>query len=233
MINDDYAFIPEIDETTGIMAVLGFFLIVVLILMAFAILTYVFQSIGLYTIAKRRGIKNPWLAWIPYGSTWIQGSISDQYNYVVKGQVKNRRVIMLVLSIASAVVSFISSNVSGGLLGLIFEIGMDYEPAFEEILAAAGGTLGVILLLGLISFVIGIVSLVFSFMSLYDLYASCNPGSSTLFLVLSIVFTVTQPFLVFASRNKDLGMPPRRPQLQPQPAITPARDDPWENNPQQ
>src|SRR5699024_11895073 len=65
-----------------------FFLAAVLVL-------YIFQSCSLYSIAKRRGISNPGLAWVPVAFVWILGSVSDQYQYVVRGKVCNRRKILL------------------------------------------------------------------------------------------------------------------------------------------
>ena len=63
----------------------------------FGIVNYIFQGLTLSTVARRRGINNPWLAWVPVGNVWMLGCISDQYRYVAKGQVKNRRKTMLVL----------------------------------------------------------------------------------------------------------------------------------------
>ena len=60
---------------------------------------YVLTSLGLYTIAKRRAISKAWLAWIPVVNCWIIGCISDQYRYVVKGQMKSRRKSLLTLSV--------------------------------------------------------------------------------------------------------------------------------------
>ena len=40
------------------------------------IATYVLSALGLYTIAKRRGLNHPWLAWIPVASAWTVGSWS-------------------------------------------------------------------------------------------------------------------------------------------------------------
>ena len=56
-----------------------------------SIAIYVLGALGLYTIAKRRQINHPWLAWVPIASGWIIGSLSDQYRYVKHGQVKNKR----------------------------------------------------------------------------------------------------------------------------------------------
>ena len=63
------------------------------------ILAYVFTALSLYTIAQRRGIKNPWMAWVPVLNVWILGCISDQYRYVVKGEVRSRRKVLLILNI--------------------------------------------------------------------------------------------------------------------------------------
>ena len=88
----------------GVMAVFGvlaiFYLIVALLSLALSVVIYIFHSLGLYTIANRRGIHHSWLAWLPVGNLWLLGSIADQYQYVVKGKIKNRRKVMLGLSIA-------------------------------------------------------------------------------------------------------------------------------------
>ena len=175
-----------------------------LLVIGFAILTYVLQSLGMYSIAKRREIRKPWLAWIPVGNMWILGSISDQYQYVAKGKIKNRRKTLLGLTIA--------------MYALMIPLYMAY---FAMILqgvfsgeAANGGYIlsymTVILLLGLALFVIAVVAMVFQYIALYDLFASCEPGNAVLYLVLSILINVTMPFFVFCCRKKDGGMPPRK-----------------------
>ena len=56
---------------------------------------YVFSSLALYTVAQRRGLNKPWLAWVPVVNCWILGSLSDQYRYVVRGENKSKRKIFL------------------------------------------------------------------------------------------------------------------------------------------
>ena len=62
------------------------------------IASYVLTSLALYTLASRRGIRKAWLSWVPVLNVWIVGSLSDQYRYVVKGQVKSKRKILLTLN---------------------------------------------------------------------------------------------------------------------------------------
>lgn len=73
---------------------------VVLFFLAFLAVQYVFQSLSLYAIARRRGIAHPGLAGCG-GLFWILGSISDQYQYVVQGKIRNYRKILLALAVVS------------------------------------------------------------------------------------------------------------------------------------
>ena len=183
------------------MEIVGFFLLFILgiylLIFAFLILSYVLQSVGLYAIAKHRGIKNPWLAWIPVGNMWIMGSISDQYQYVVKGRVRNRRKWLLGLSL----VTMLSTAPLSGLLSAMLFQGDDYTFML----------LGVIMVfLGGLAGIVGIAATVMEYVALYDVYVSCDPGNAVLYLVISILFPVALPFFLFFNRKKDLGMPPRK-----------------------
>lgn len=71
--------------------------------MVLSVACYVLEALSLYTIAQRRGIRKPWLAWIPVVNVWIVGSISDQYQYVVNRRIQNRRKVLLGLAIACGV----------------------------------------------------------------------------------------------------------------------------------
>lgn len=200
----------------------GIFGVVALVVGLFAIVGYVFQSIGLYTLAKRRGIANPWLAWLPVGYYWIAGSIADQYRYVTEGSVKNRRTILLALSIAGIVVSsLVSTMVNGSFMLSTGEVSMDQLTSL--------GTMGTVL--NLVTSALEIATFVFWQIALYDLYSSCNPRNNVLFLVLGIIFGFLVPFFIFACRNKEEGMPPRREepryeyQTNPEPRVY---KEPWD-----
>lgn len=200
----------------------GIFGVVALVVGLFAIVGYVFRSIGLYTLAKRRGIANPWLAWLPVGYYWIAGSIADQYRYVTEGSVKNRRTILLALSIAGIVVSsLVSTMVNGSFMLSTGEVSMDQ--------LASLGTMGTVL--NLVTSALEIATFVFWQIALYDLYSSCNPRNNVLFLVLGIIFGFLVPFFIFACRNKEEGMPPRREepryeyQTNPEPRVY---KEPWD-----
>lgn len=154
---------------------------------------YVFTALSLYTIAQKRGIACPWLAWIPVANLWLLGSVSDQYRYLTRGQRKHKRVVLLVLELAEAV-----------LLGTV--IGM-------AVAVAAVGSVSSVIALVLLVLVLGCVALarsIVGFMALYDVYASCDPENAALYLVLSILFKFLKPIFLFISREMERGMPPRK-----------------------
>lgn len=201
--------LPSFDGAAGLAGSFAGVFIIVYFLIAFAsmalsIVSYVLHSIGLYSIAERRGIHHSWLAWIPLGNLWVLGSISDQYQYVAKGKIKNRRKSMLWLSLATIAVYLI------WVIFLVVSIFSDGE--FLTVF---------IMLLGIIGLMVtAIILTVVQYMAYYDLFVSCNRENAALYLVLGILVSVTLPFLVFASRKKDLGMPPRK---QPAPQAEPVR----------
>ena len=139
---------------------------------------------------------------------------------MTKAQVKTKRktllifgIINLVLGIAAVVVAIVAivSAVSASMRGA-----SDY--AVMEMLM---DRMVVALLVMVPVWILSIVNLVIELMALYDVYHSCEPANSVLYLVLSIIpgiSKITQPLFLFLCRNKDDGMPPRR-QDTPEPVV--------------
>lgn len=202
------------------MEFLSYFLIIyfgiLLLILLYSVAVYVLQSLGMYTIANRRGIHNPWLAWIPVANVWTLGSISDQYQYVAKGKVRNRRKILLGLNIALIVLTIAFFAVYMVTIFSLVEKTMISEPDMMDVIGPLLTILGAFLVL----MVVAIIQTVFVYIAYYDLFASCNPENAVLFLVLGIFFSFLLPYFVFFSRKKDLGMPPRKTQLPEQSAAT-------------
>ena len=187
----------------------------------FGIATYVLSSMALYTLATRRGLSKAWLSWVPVLNVWIIGSLSDQYRYVVKGQYKSKRKILLALRLVAAlmavilivaVIFLLVDVVNGAMYGV-------YQDTMTRMVM--GPVFGIV---GLCVPLIGvsIAAAVIRYMALYDVFHSMDPNNSVMFLVLSILFGITEPFFLFFNRNKDEGMPPRR--------QAPVQEEPWEEN---
>ena len=189
---------------TALLVALGVYALVGL----YTVVAYVMGSLGVYTLAVNRGIKHPWLAWLPYGNLWILGSIADQYQYVSFGSIRSRRKVLLGLQIA---ITALGLALLGGYVYAIAEVLIRYggNPTYGAIQGLIPLGLGMVAVCTVIS-MLNFLLLVFRYICLYNLFASCRPKCKVAFLLLSILLCPVEPFLVFACRNKEDGMPPRK-----------------------
>ena len=207
---------------------LAVYIFVMLIALGIAAVSYVLRAVSIYTIANRRGIKNPWLAWVPVVNCWTLGCISDQYRYVAKGQVKNKRKSLLILYIVLLALEV-------GMMVCNITTMIQFGGAVREDMMVLAGTLGVITtVLSLAVAGVSIAYTVINYMALYDLYCSCEPGNGVLYLLLSIFVSWLTPVFLMIVRKKDGGMPPRKQPaaatIPEEPAPQPAEpvEEPWQ-----
>ena len=225
----DYMDYGAMDEATAVGMAL-FYLIYFLVMGGISIVAYVFQSVSMYSIANRRGIKNPWLSWVPLGNLWMLGCISDQYRYVAKGQVKNKRKSLLILGIVMSLLAVVTL-----VIAMVVMIGaLDAQFMSDSEMAAMMVGLIIMLVVWLALLAVSVAVTVIQYMALYDLFVSCDPNNGVLFLVLSILISMAMPICMFICRKKDGGMPPRKaaaPVFVPQPAQPPVVAVPVEETP--
>ncbi len=186
---------------------------VYVIALIFSVICYVFQAVGLYTMAKRRGFDRPWYAWIPVANVWLLGRLSDQYQWVAKRTKKNRGKTLLWLQLITIISAVAMFFVAIALTASTVDSVTNTSAIITE--SEATGVVGISLIFMLLYFIVlgvGIAYTIFYYIALYDVFASCDPSKKVLFLVLSILLGI-QPFFIFALRNKDLGMRPE-PQYQ-------------------
>lgn len=178
---------------------------------------YVLQALGLYTVAQRRGIKHAWLAWVPVGCLGILGSISDDFQRRVKGVVKNRRKLLLILSAVMLVLAIlVCSSVFGAVFDLIDDAERlerragsyttrEYNDAVDDMMEEFFEAFLPMVFLSLVMSVVSVVVVVFQYICLYNLFDSCDPDNKVLYLVLSIIFSGLSGIFIFVCRNKDGG----------------------------
>ena len=185
--------VNTLDEETLMMFV-GIYLTILGVVLVCCLVGWIIRSLSLHSIAKRRGIRNAWMAWIPIGSEWVLGSVADQYQHLVNGKITSRRKILMLLTVATGVVA-VAYIAAAAVIGIQIEVEgrTDINPLVMII--------PYLLLMGTV-----VSRLVFYHMSNYDLYRSCRPNGAVAFLVLGIFFAVCEPFFYLACRKKDLGM---------------------------
>lgn len=226
-------FMNEIMGMVGMM--LGGYAVTLALTLGFSLLMWILRSLGLYTAAHRRGIKNPWMAWVPVAELWILGSLSDQYHYVAQGKVKNRRKWLIAVTIlhALAVVAYFVVMVIS-----VFNAMQQIFPMIQQGMLSIDPR-QVLELMGPVGVMGPIVSGVYlwlnilQWMCLHSYFASADPGNKTVYTVIGILISVTMPFFIFICRNKDGGMPPRKedvPPVIPAPVVEePGEEEPVNN----
>ena len=182
-------------------------MVMYLVMLVYGITAYIMGSLGYYTIAMRRGIRHPWLAWIPFGNLWILGSIADQYQFVSLGQVKNRRKVLLGLQIAISAMGFVLAiMVIAAAVALLSAGYTGYDDIWDWI--GVNGSFGGIILVLIAWGVLEILAKIWRYVALFDIYRSCKPEQAVLFLLLNIFVAITEPIFLLLVCRSDEGMTP-------------------------
>lgn len=188
----------------GVLVVLFF---VYVLLMGFLIANYILQSLALHTLARRRGIANPWLAWIPYGDYWIIGSLARDHD---KQQGCDRRwdKVLLVLSIVG-IASFLVVYIALFVFVIINAINME----------AAGITYGediaVEMLGGLVVFYVLLIAVIvvmaalqaLTYVCVYKIFESTVAEKALKYFLIYLLVPFAAPICLFLCRNKGYQHP--------------------------
>ncbi|MDY3004577.1 MAG: hypothetical protein SOR92_08910 [Christensenella hongkongensis] len=179
---------------------------------------YFFFAFGLYTMAKRRQIEYPWLAWIPIVMFYTMGKLADTYAEKFLGKKTNYAVLLLSLYVG------------------VFILYLIMMVVFPFTAGAAYLFWPVYVILMTVTIAIAITTAVFYLIALYRIY-NWHTSSSSVLLVLSIFFSVIVPFTVFAIRQGDNPLLYRQPPYggngQPQPPYGQPPQQPYQQTPQQ
>lgn len=177
-----------------------FLLLACLVIAAYFLVVYVLQALGLYRIAKRRGLRHCWLAWIPVGSLWALGNIADHYQATAHGRICNRRGTMVKLMILFLLISAVSGSIAGIASGcrVLGIVGSD---------VLVGASMAITLICDLVALGLSIWLLVLQYIALCDLYRSCCKRWGVPLLIISIVCNAAMPYLIFGVSGRDAGMP--------------------------
>jgi len=105
-----------------------------IITLLFSAVMYVLMALGLQTIARRRGITNAWLAWVPVLSVWVLGAIADDYQARL-----HKRANMRTFATAAVVLTLVLAFVVLGMLYQTMIVPLADVVSFEELMQVYGG----------------------------------------------------------------------------------------------
>lgn len=163
---------------------------------------YLLESISVYKMAKSAEIKNPWLAFIPVANDWVFGTLAEKYKK--KNGTKSARFgiilpvlegIVLIESIALTIFTVISVKEITGYA-------LDAVNTSTEMVPEQFMSLIPVIILYFALMAVAIAYAVVFFIALWRVYYSFDKSNATLYIVLSIIFTISVPIILFIIRNR-------------------------------
>lgn len=208
-VYDNYYAFEETLMSVGIaiLAVCG-------VLMLLGFVGYIFQSISLTRIGRRRGIKAPWLVWIPIARNWAIGALADEYDSR-NGMKRHFRAILLVCIILCMLISSgsLASVASVGELAEDIE-SLDFDDTFSSLVKIIVAVYGSLIVTSLAS----VVHSTLTFICIYKIYESLSPRRCVLHFILGLFIPFYQAISLFCLRNKGYPYPEEAPALPVAPA---------------
>ncbi len=153
---------------------------------------YIMTSLSYYTIAKKRLVSKPWLAWIPLAREWLAGSIADEYAER-NGHKRNWRTLLVVLKLLA-----MPCIVAMSVIPVLIWYGVLITPNEDELL----------ILFAMISAIMLVLLLLFSAYRIckavchFKIFESTIPKAALLCLVISIIIPLAQGICLLICRNK-------------------------------
>lgn len=179
-----------------------FFIGAIAVSAVIGIAIYLLESISVYKMAKSAEIKNPWIAFIPVANGWVFGTLAEKYKK--KNGTKSARfgIILPVLEgivlIESAALTIFTVISISEITGYAFDaVNTSAEMAPEQFMSLIPV---IILYFALIA--VAIAYAVVFFIALWRVYSAFDKSNATLYIVLSVIFTISVPIILFIIRNR-------------------------------
>lgn len=179
-----------------------FFIGAIAVSAVIGIAIYLLESISVYKMAKSAQIKNPWLAFIPVANDWVFGTLAEKYKK--KNGTKSARFgiilpvlegIVLIETIALTIFTVISiKEITGYALDAV---NTSSEMAPEQFMSLIP-----VIILYFALMAVAIAYAVVFFIALWRVYSSFDKSNATLYIVLSVIFTISVPIILFIIRNR-------------------------------
>ncbi len=171
--------------------VLGLLLILAALAVAAWGLCYVMKSAAIYTMAKRRGIARPYLAWFPILRQALLGALTDQYLYVTRGRCRRYRWLLPIMDLLWRLLGYFLITLAVKLLSM--------QAPLDQFL----GMLGLFVPLP-------VIHILGQLLAKYWLLRSSAGKDGPLAFLLAAFVPMAEPALLLWYCRADRGMPPRR-----------------------
>lgn len=195
-------------ELSVMMGILVGILVVCLIALGVIVTIYVLGALGAYRLAKRRGMQNAWLAWLPVGQEYILGKMSDGISaeeppYQKKGWWISYPIISgayLLLSLASCILTIAAMPDYMEKIQWAVIFGSE-EDTLNAVFSIFSGSGAAIMILSELVSLLSIAAAIIGSILLYRVYRRYMPNAAMAFAICGGIFGLHWLFL-FIIRNK-------------------------------
>lgn len=199
-MNSSFFVFEEILEELG--AFLAIYGIIAFFASCGSIALFVLQGLGLFEMSKSLNLKNPWLSFIPIVWVFSLGRVGQQYVKQDGKQSAKFGKIMLILQIATIILSLIFMVVFVfAMISIIKNANMAVEEEMAMTLKMFSSFIWVIMAY-FILLAVAITFKVLYYIALWRTFSIFDYHNATLYTVLSIFFSFLSPIFLFIVRKK-------------------------------
>ena len=185
-----------------------YFIVMLGISLAVSLVFHFIEAKGLYTIAKRRGLPKPGLAYVPILKYFVVGKIAEQFESAQYGKTRAHTKRLLGIGIPYYILSIVFAIV---MTGMYFNLIDNFTTMmYSDMYYIGTGAFGIAGFAGIYIFSLLLSGLsipftLFYHFAYYKVFRSLDPKTCVLFTVLGIVLGVTTPFVINKKREMDDG----------------------------
>ena len=190
------------------------YLIFYCLVMVCAAYAYVFVSLGGQRMARKVGMSNPWMFWIPCANVYAMGNLADTQATLCEGKNTTYRKKMLAWSIVVAcaaipwAIAYTVFMVAAAANGLLDENGVLITLDGASLEPLIGPTL-FLLAVSLVFLALYIVYVVIYYKTLYRIYKLYAPNGAAGLIVLSVFVSVAIPAVFLKLSEREPVLTPR------------------------
>lgn len=190
------------------------YLVFYFVAMVYAAYAYVFVSLGGQRMARKVGMSNPWMFWIPCANVYAMGNLADTQASLCEGKNTTYRKKMLAWTIVVAcaaipwAIAYTVFMVAAAANGLLDENGVLITLDGASLEPLIGPTL-FLLAVSLAFLVLYIVYLVIYYKTLYRIFKLYAPNGAAGLVVLSVFVSVAIPAVFLKLSEREPVLPPR------------------------
>lgn len=190
------------------------FLVLYLTILAYGAYAYIFVSLGGQRMARKAGMANPWMFWIPCANVYAMGNLADTQASLCEGKSTTYRKKMLAWTIVVAcaaipwAIAYTVFMVAAAANGLLDENGVLITLDGASLEPLIGPTL-FLLAVSLVFLALYIVYVVIYYKTLYRIYKLYAPNGAAGLVVLSVFVSVAIPAVFLKLSEREPVLTPR------------------------